>query len=99
MKIFLLNSLNQTMCLRDQYCCFSSKADYCWPPIDLPIQSGILNQEHEVKVIDAIVEKITPDRYMRKIIEYQPELVVSLTRISSFVSNFQFAQSIKKTAD
>ena len=96
MKILLLNPPGNTVYLRDQYCCFTSKADYCWPPMDLLIQSGILNQEHEVKVIDAIVERIAPDSCMRKILEYQPELVVSLTGISSFVSDFQFAKSIKK---
>lgn len=95
-KILLLNPPNKTMCLRDQYCCFTSKADYCWPPIDLLIQSGILNQEHEVKVIDAIVERITLDSCMRKILEYQPELVVSLTGISSFVSRFSICQKYKE---
>lgn len=97
LKVLLLNPPGAQMYLRDQYCCFSSKADYIWPPIDLLVQSGILSQEHDVQVIDAIAEKLSPEKCMQRITAYQPDLVLSLTGISSFVSDFQFAQRMKKS--
>jgi len=61
-KVLLLNPPGDKLYLRDEYCSAVSKADYYWPPIDLLVLSGILSDKYEVEVIDAIVEKLSPEK-------------------------------------
>lgn len=59
-------------------------------PIDLLVQSGILGQKHNVTVIDAMVEKLTYNESINKIVKVNPQVILCVTGISSFVSDFAF---------
>jgi len=47
---------------RDKYCTSVSKAVYYWPQVDLILLSGILKNNFDIFVIDAIVEKFDEDK-------------------------------------
>lgn len=95
MLILLLNPPSRNLSLRDQYCSFSSKSKYYWPPIDLLIQSGILSLKHKVLVYDAIVEKATENQCINYIKKIKPDIILSVTGISSCGEDFDFFAKIK----
>lgn len=95
MKVLLLNPPANKLFLRDQYCSFTSKSNYYWPPIDLLVQSGIIAKKHQVSVIDAVVDRILKEECMDEILGLTPDLILCVTGISSFKSDFSFLEAIK----
>jgi radical SAM superfamily enzyme YgiQ (UPF0313 family) len=95
MKVLLLNPPASKLYLRDQYCSFTSKANYYWPPIDLLVQSGIMATKHQVNVIDAVIDRLSIDECMEEIFELAPDLILCVTGISSFIYDFAFMEAIK----
>ncbi len=59
--VLLLNPPGDKLYIRDYYCSFSSKASYYWPPQDLLALSGLLDADFDVRVLDAIIPKRTPE--------------------------------------
>ena len=96
MLILLLNPPSDKLFLRDQYCSFLSKANYYWPPIDLLVQSGILYTKHQVVVLDAIIEKLSDTKCLERIQEIAPDVILSVTGISSFRTDFDFFLKLKQ---
>lgn len=78
-KILLLNFPGTKLYIRDYYCSKVSKADYYNAPIDLVMLSGVLNTgEFELKLIDAIIDRLSPDDTMSAIDEYAPDHIIGL---------------------
>lgn len=96
MKVLLLNPPGKEIYLRDYYCSKVSKADYIYHPVDLLILSGILAREHEVKVLDAMAERLSFDRAYQRIISMDIEAVIFLTGAVSWESDFGFLKVIKE---
>jgi radical SAM superfamily enzyme YgiQ (UPF0313 family) len=94
-KILLLNPPGDRLYQRDAYCSAVSKAHYYWPSIDLLVLSGILGQEYEVEVMDAIIEKMSPDECLRRIMDGGYKAVVFLTGTASWRQDFEFLKEIK----
>ncbi|MCX5867902.1 MAG: radical SAM protein [Proteobacteria bacterium] len=84
------------MYLRDYYCSTVSKAGYYWHPVDLLVQSGILHSEFEVKFIDAIAGKISPQKCLQKIIDIHPDAVLFLSGTQSWTGDFAFLKKVKE---
>jgi anaerobic magnesium-protoporphyrin IX monomethyl ester cyclase len=95
-KVLLLNPPGKHLFLRDQHCSSVSKADYYWPPIDLLVLSGILSQEYEVQVIDAIIERKSESECFEIITREKPDVIVFLTGISSWLRDFSFVERAKE---
>lgn len=95
MKILLLNPPSQKLVLRDQYCSFTSKANYYWPSIDLLVQSGILSQKYEVKVLDAVIEKMEEASCYEVIRRISPDCILFVTGITSYKGDFEFMKEVK----
>ena len=55
-KVLLLNPPGRELYIRGGHCSTASKARYYLPTKDLLIQSGILAQMFDVRVVDAIIE-------------------------------------------
>lgn len=96
MKILLLNPPGDKIYLRDYYCSKVSKADYVYQPVDLLILSGILSQEHEVKVMDAIAQRLNFDRAYQRIMSMDIDAIVFLTGAVSWETDFAFLKRIKE---
>lgn len=78
-KILLLNFPGKQLYIRDYYCSKVSKADYYNAPIDLVMLSGVLNTgEFELKLIDAIVDKLSPEETTQQIQEFAPDHIIGL---------------------
>jgi len=93
-KILLINPPGKELYLRDQHCSSISKADYYWPPIDLLILSGIVSTEHEVFIIDAIIDNIGENECLDLINKYLPDYIIFLTGIVSWQGDFDFIQKV-----
>jgi hypothetical protein len=97
-KVLLLNPPGDKLYQRDLYCSNVSKANYYWPSIDLLIQSGILGQEYQVDILDAIVEKLSPVECLARIREGRYRAVLFLTGTASWQQDFAFLSQIKHGA-
>ena len=59
--ILLLNPPYRELIIRDNYCCYTSKSGYLWPPVDLLYLSGILSKVPGTSIhfVDAVAAKKT----------------------------------------
>jgi radical SAM superfamily enzyme YgiQ (UPF0313 family) len=96
-SVLLLNPPFRETIIRDNYCCFTSKSGYIWPPVDLLYLSGILNNENiETTVIDAVVDNLTWEQVEEKIYEDKPKIIISLTGTASFREDMTGLRRIKE---
>ncbi|MDD5223065.1 MAG: radical SAM protein [bacterium] len=94
-KIILLNPPGTKTYFRDYYCADIAKAHYVWPPFELVYQSGILAGEVEVRVLDAIAEKLSPRRAQAVLAGFQPDVVLSLVGSLSWGEDLDFLRGLK----
>ncbi|MBI4451026.1 radical SAM protein [Candidatus Woesearchaeota archaeon] len=95
-KVLLLNPPGTRIYIRDYYCSKVSKASYVYQPTDLLILSGRLHGKYDLKVIDAIVEKLPVDETLRQIIKYAPDFVIFLAGSVSWDEDKEFLQLVKQ---
>jgi radical SAM superfamily enzyme YgiQ (UPF0313 family) len=93
--VLLLNPPGDKLYIRDYYCSFSSKADYYWPPQDLIYLSGVLDARFDVRVIDAIIAKLSPDECARRIEALDPAAVILTTGTATMKADAAFAARLK----
>jgi radical SAM superfamily enzyme YgiQ (UPF0313 family) len=97
-KILLLNPPYKEPIIRDNYCCFTSKSGYIWPPVDLLYLSGILrSKKTEVEVIDAVINGLEWKNVLNRIETSKPDIIVSLTGTVSFKDDLEGLSKIKKS--
>ena len=96
MKILLLNPPGDKKYLRDYYCSKVSKTSYIYHPVDLLILSGILAQEHEVNVLDAMAQGLSFDNTYQRIMSMDIEAIIFLTGAVSYEMDFAFLKKIKE---
>lgn len=95
-RVILLNPPGRKKYIRDYYCSKVSKAWYVYPPVDLLILSGILYGHFEIKLIDAIVDNLSPERCLKEIREFSPDAVIFITGAVSKSEDFEFIRTIKE---
>ena len=95
-KIILLNPPGNKLYIRDYYCSFSSKADYCWPPQDILYLSGILNKDFDVQVIDAIADRKTKEEIKNILFCSNTADIIFATGTATMNSDFRLTQGVKK---
>lgn len=98
-NILLLNPPSKQKYLRDQYCTSIAKAEYYWHPIDLFIQSGILAQRHNIKVIDAGAENWGERKCTKCILSFNPDVIVFITGFLSKERDLQYLEQISQLID
>lgn len=96
MNILLLNPPGKKLYVRDYYCSKTSKANYIYHPIDLLLLSGILASRHNIDLIDAIVERLSPDTCLNRIANKKPDAIIALTGAVSIKEDIPFFSDIKK---
>lgn len=99
MKLLLLNPPGEKLYSRDKYCTSISKSNYYWPAIDLLVLSGICYQDHEIFVIDSIIEKWDEVRTRGEIEKIDPDIIIFVTCSASWKSDFSFVEKIKRKID
>ena len=78
-KLLLLNPPSVKPVFRDCYCSGTSKGTFFIHPLDLQIQSGFFSQtEFDLEFIDAVCERLSPDRTLVKIGNFAPDTILSL---------------------
>ncbi len=95
MNILLLNPPGKKLYVRDYYCSKTSKANYIYHPIDLLLLSGILASRHNVDLIDAIVERLSPDNCLNRIANKRPDAIIALTGAVSIKEDIHFFKNLK----
>lgn len=96
-KILLLNPPGKYLYVRDYFCSKISKADYINAPIDFVMLSGILNtREFELKIIDAIAEKISTINCLQKISDFNPNIIIILVGSASLAEDKEFLKKLKE---
>lgn len=95
-KILLLNLPGKKPYLRDYYCSLISKGDFIWHPLDLTVLSGILASKFDIKVIDALAEKMSPRECSLEISKINPQAIIFLSGAVSWKEDKNFLENIKK---
>lgn len=93
-KVLLLNPPGRKLYIRDYYSSLVSKLNYYWPPIDLQVFSGYLFGRHEVRVLDALIERMSPRQAYEKILDMDIDTIVFLTGAVSWAEDFEFLGKI-----
>ena len=85
------------MYVRDYFCSKISKADYINAPIDLVMISGVLNTgEFDLKVIDAVAEKIPTSACFQEISGFNPDAIIILIGSASLAEDKEFLKNLKE---
>jgi radical SAM superfamily enzyme YgiQ (UPF0313 family) len=77
-QILLLNPPARDVVIRDYYCSKTTQASYVYPPVDLLAQSGWLDGAGELHVVDAVVERLSPERVFARVAAIAPDAILSL---------------------
>ncbi len=94
-RVLLLVPPGPGIYIRDNYCSYSSKADYYWPPIDLVVQSGILRDCAEISVLDATAERLNPTDALDAAEALKPDVVLFITGPASIDQDLAFITNLK----
>ena len=78
MRVLLLNPPGERTYIRDYFCSKTTKSNYLFHPVDLVVLSGTIASEHEVEVLDAMAERLTPDEASERIAAFAPDAIVAL---------------------
>ncbi|PIZ61675.1 hypothetical protein COY16_06225 [Candidatus Roizmanbacteria bacterium CG_4_10_14_0_2_um_filter_39_13] len=95
LTVLLLNPPYSEPILRDNYCCFTSKTGYLWPPVDLLYISGVLTHKSiALSVIDAVSTKTKWQTIEDWVQVHQPDVIIMLTGTVSFKSDLRELKNI-----
>lgn len=96
MKVLLLNPPGRRTYVRDYFCSKTTKSNYLFHPIDLVVLSGVVGERHEVEVLDAMAERLTPDGARARVERSRPDAVVALVGSVSWDEDRAFLASIAR---
>ncbi|MFT7485054.1 MAG: anaerobic magnesium-protoporphyrin IX monomethyl ester cyclase, partial [Candidatus Paceibacteria bacterium] len=94
MRVLLLNPPGVETYIRDYFCSKTTKSNYLFHPVDLLALSGTLATEHEVQVLDCIVEQLTPAAAEARIDLWDPQAIVSLVGSVSWPEDRSFLSGL-----
>ncbi len=95
-RVVLLNPPGRELYLRDYYCSKTTKSNYLYPPIDLVVLSGSLARDFEVRVLDALAERLDPPRALERLASLAPDAIVSLVGAVSWEEDRPFLEEAKR---
>ncbi|MDO8446182.1 MAG: radical SAM protein [Deltaproteobacteria bacterium] len=95
-KILLLNPPGKKLYVRDYYCSKISKSNYLFHPVDLLMLSGRLAERYEVRLIDAIADRIDDASCLTMIDAISPDVIISLIGAVSLDEDLPFIKRLAK---
>jgi hypothetical protein len=78
LRVLLLNPPSTRVVIRDYLCSKTTKSNYLFHPIDLVVLSGLVAEQHEALVLDAVAERLSTRAARARIRASAPDVVVSL---------------------
>ena len=96
MRVLLLNPPGRRIYIRDYLCSKTTKSNYLFHPIDLLVLSGSLAEEHELTVIDAMAERLTPEASLARVRSVAPEACVMLVGSVSWEEDRAFGAALAR---
>ncbi|MFA5089609.1 MAG: radical SAM protein [Candidatus Omnitrophota bacterium] len=93
-KVLLLNPPGNKLYIRDYYSSLVSKLNYYWPPIDLQLFSAFLYGRHDIRVLDAIAERVNYAKAYKAVINMDIDTIIFLTGAVSWKEDFEFLAGI-----
>ncbi|MCW5906384.1 MAG: radical SAM protein [Chitinophagales bacterium] len=95
-RILFLNPPGKKLYMRDYYCSKASKANYLPQPIDLLMQTGFFAEKgYTLKVIDAIIEKLSVSDCIKQVTAFSPHLIITQCGAVSFEEDNAFMEALK----
>ena len=94
-RALLLNPPFPDLVIRDYYCSKTTKSNYIFQPVDLVTLSGRLHAGYELRLIDAVVDRLTPDQCLAQALAFAPDVVVFMTGAVSWEQDFPFLVRLK----
>ena len=98
-RVLLLNPPGTKNYIRDYFCSKLSKSYYISPPVALLLLSGILAEQHELIVLDGIVEAIRRNQCLARIHAARPEVIVTLVGSTSWDEDRAFLEIHRKNLE
>jgi len=96
MKILLLNPPAKVLVNREYYCSKTVKSTYLFSPIDLLLQSGILSENNELVVLDAIALRWSLKKTLEYIRSLNPEVILGLVSMVLLSWDLEFYQALRQ---
>lgn len=93
-RILLLNPPGRQIYIRDYYCSKVSKSNYLFHPVDLLMLSGVLGDRHELFLIDAIADRLSPETCRHRIDGLAVDAVISLVGAVSLAEDLPFLERL-----
>jgi radical SAM superfamily enzyme YgiQ (UPF0313 family) len=91
-----LNPPGSQTFIRDYFCSKTTKSNYLFHPIDLLALSGTLALRHEVTVLDAIAERLSPLAAHQRIEAFSPDVLVTLVGSVSWLEDRDFLSEVHR---
>jgi len=88
----LLNPPPSLPTKRDYFCSSSSKMGYLWQPIDQVCQSGYLDAEFTLALLDAPAQELTEAQTLAKLTALRPAVIFALVGTANFPDDFNFLE-------
>lgn len=98
-NVLLLNPPGSKFYIRDYYCSKVSKGDYIYHPVDLLMLSGLLHQDLELQVYDAIVERASQKEAYARVTAMDADIIIFLTGAVSWHEDFPFMERIARVTN
>ena len=92
--VVLVNPPARQVVIRDYFCSKVSQATYINPPVDFVCLSGRLAEHFDVRLVDAVVQKLDPAACRARIQALNPHAVVGLTGFVSWREDAAFYASL-----
>ena len=93
-RLLLLNPPGRRVYLRDYFCSKVSQADYLNQPIDFVYLSGWLREAYRVHLLDAIVDRLSPQESLAQIAALQPAVIIGLIGSASYEEDVAFYRKL-----
>ncbi len=93
-RVVLLHCPGDKVYLHDYYTSYSSKASYYWSPTDLVLLSGLLRGS-DLRVVDAVAERLAPADAERRVLEFDPDVVVFTTGTATWEGDVRFVAGLR----
>lgn len=96
-RILFLNPPGKKLYIRDYYCSKVSKGNYMPQPVDLLMQTGFFAEKgYTLKVIDAIIERLSVEDSIEEIKQFSPNLIITQCGAVSFDEDHSFFTKLKQ---
>lgn len=92
----LLNPPSNDIAIRDNFCSKISQAYYINHPIDLLFQSGWLANSFNPILVDAVIDKLTPEACIDRIVSLKPKVIYSLAGNATWPEDSAFFKSLRE---